>query len=79
MGEQYPITEDTYIYNMIDDISIIVMNTSIFSGQPLLNDKENTRKTKRGMLLFVMRENYGLAIVLFQRWIQLYMTNQRLL
>lgn len=51
MGEQYPITEDTYIYNMIDDISIIVMNTSIFSGQPLLNDKGEYQKDEKGNVI----------------------------
>ena len=48
MGEKYPITEDTYIYNENNDISVIVLNTSIFAGQPILKENGEYKITKNG-------------------------------
>ena len=51
MGENYPITEDTYMYNDIDDISVIILNTSIFSGQPVLDGCGKFKTDSKGNVI----------------------------
>lgn len=46
VSKDNPIHTQSYIYNNIEDINIIVLNTSVFSGQPILDKRGNIKKDK---------------------------------
>lgn len=44
MKKSNPLVTQSYIYNQVDGINIVVLNTSIFCGQPELDDSENIKE-----------------------------------